>query len=398
MTHLTPTTRAAVVIGVAVALTAGLAVAPARADAAPVEPRSTSVAAPPTNASGAAVRSSKSAERAIAAFTSRGGRGTSGSPDPAASSVPTVPTVTPTVAPQTIRTSPSTTLFRGGLYVDPNGEAARAATTLSSQGRTAEAAAARTIAQQPIATWLGSWLTDAQLVKKIDGTVAAAEKVGTTPVFVTYNIPNRDCGSHSAGGSADNAAYLRWNALVASRLAGHRVAVIVEPDALSLISNCPEQTGGREATIASAVATLADAGVPAYIDAGNSNWVPPQTMAARLEAAGVDRARGFATNVSNYYPVESEKAYAEKVSQATGGARYVIDTSRNGRGWKGTWCNAPGAGLGAAPSVQNGSTKLDALLWIKTAGASDGQCNGGPAAGQWFASYAVQLVANRAAG
>jgi endoglucanase len=396
MTHLTPTTRAAVVIGVAVALAAGLAVAPARADAAPVEPRSTSVAAPPTSASGEAVRSPKSAERAIAAFTSREGRGTSGSPDPAASTVPTV--TTPTAVPQTIRTSPSTTLFRGGLYVDPNGEAARAATTLSSQGRTAEAAAARTIAQQPIATWLGSWLTDAQLVKKIDGTVAAAEKVGTTPVFVTYNIPNRDCGSHSAGGSADNAAYLRWNKLVASRLAGHRVAVVVEPDALSLISNCPEQTDGREATIASAVATLADAGVPAYIDAGNSNWVPPQTMAARLKAAGVDRARGFATNVSNYYPVESERAYAEKVSQATGGARYVIDTSRNGRGWKGTWCNAPGAGLGAAPSVQNGSTKLDALLWIKTAGASDGQCNGGPAAGQWFASYAVQLVANRAAG
>lgn len=402
MTHMTPTTRAAVVLGVAVALTAGLAVAPARAHAAPVDPSSTSVVASPTTASSPPARSSKSAERAIAAFTSRGERGSTGSPvspDPASTSVPSVPTVTtPAAVSQTIRTTPTTTLFRGGVYVDPAGEAARAATTLTSEGRTAEAAAARTISKQPVATWLGSWLTDAQLVKKIDGTVAAAEKVGATPLFVTYNIPNRDCGSHSAGGSADNAAYLRWNSLVASRLAGHRVVVVVEPDALTLISNCPEQTSGREATIASAVATLADAGVPAYLDAGNSNWVPPQTMAARLKAAGVDRARGFATNVSNYYPVESERAYAEKVSQATGGARYVIDTSRNGRGWKGTWCNAPGAGLGVVPSVQTGTTKLDALLWIKTPGASDGECNGGPAAGKWHASYAVQLVANRATG
>ncbi|ROS48965.1 glycoside hydrolase family 6 protein [Frigoribacterium sp. PhB24] len=400
MTHLTPTTRAAVVIGVAVALAAGLVVAPARADAVPVEPRSASATASPptsaTTASGPTVRPTKSAERAIAAFTSRGERGATGSPDPASSTVPTA--TTPAAAPQSIRTAPSTTLYRGGLYVDPSGEAARAANALSSQGRTAEAAAARTIAQQSVATWLGGWFTDAQLVKKIDGTVAAAEKVGATPVFVTYNIPNRDCGSHSAGGSADNAAYLRWNQLVASRLAGHRASVIVEPDALALISTCPTQTNGREATIAAAVAALADAGVPAYIDAGNSNWVPPQTMAARLEAAGVDRARGFATNVSNYYPVENERAYAEKVSQATGGARYVIDTSRNGRGWKGTWCNAPGAGLGSVPAVQAGTTKLDALLWIKTPGASDGQCNGGPAAGQWHASYAVQLVANRAVG
>ena len=292
----------------------------------------------------------------------------------------------------------STSLYQGGLFVDPNGEAARAAATLSTQGRAVEASAARTIAQQSVATWLGGWFTDAQLVQKIDSTVVAAEKKGTTPVFVTYNIPNRDCGSHSAGGSADNAAYLRWNQLVASHLAGHRASVIVEPDALALISNCPTQTNGREATIAAAVAALAAAGVPAYIDAGNSNWVPPQTMAARLKAAGVDRARGFATNVSNYYPVEAERGYADKVSALVGGAHYVIDTSRNGRGWRGDWCNAPGAGLGVVPRVQDGTTRLDALLWIKTAGASDGPCNGGPAAGQWYAAYAVQLVANRAAG
>ncbi|WP_367651855.1 hypothetical protein [Curtobacterium sp. MCPF17_052] len=32
---------------------------------------------------------------------------------------------------------------------------------------------------------------------------------------------------------------------------------------------------------------------------------------------------------------------------------------------------------------------------MKTPGLSDGSCNGGPAAGQWWESYALALVANR---
>jgi len=38
---------------------------------------------------------------------------------------------------------------------------------------------------------------------------------------------------------------------------------------------------------------------------------------------------------------------------------------------------------------------LDALLWVKAPGESDGSCNGDPAAGQWFQSYAETLVSNR---
>ncbi|WP_349814892.1 glycoside hydrolase family 6 protein [Curtobacterium sp. MCJR17_043] len=119
-------------------------------------------------------------------------------------------------------------------------------------------------------------------------------------------------------------------------------------------------------------------------------------MAARLQRAGVQDARGFSTNVANYYPTAQEQAYAQKVSALTGGAHYVIDTSRNGQGWRGTWCNAPGAGLGTAPRVVTDGTALDALLWVKTPGASDGTCNGGPAAGKWYSAYAQALVANAA--
>ena len=34
---------------------------------------------------------------------------------------------------------------------------------------------------------------------------------------------------------------------------------------------------------------------------------------------------------------------------------------------------------------------MDAYLWVKTPGESDGTCNGGPRAGQWWPEYALGL-------
>lgn len=52
----------------------------------------------------------------------------------------------------------------------------------------------------------------------------------------------------------------------------------------------------------------------------------------------------------------------------------------------------PGAGpLGVEPTTQTGHPLVDAYLWIKTPGESDGECGGGPRAGQWWAEYALGL-------
>ncbi|KTR08900.1 MULTISPECIES: glycoside hydrolase family 6 protein [Curtobacterium] len=298
------------------------------------------------------------------------------------------------IAAGTIRTAPASAVFAGGLTVQPDNQPAAAAAALAAQGRTADAAAARTIAAQPIATWLGDWLRGDQLDRVVARNLAAAEKSGTTPVFVTYAIPNRDCGGYSAGGLSA-AEYPVWNQRIATMLRGHRAVVLVEPDSLSHLTSCVSESATRPALVASAVRAFADAGVPAYLDGGNEDWNPPAVQAALLQRAGIDRARGFYTNVANFYGVDGERAYADRLSALVGGARYVIDVSRNGRGWRGTWCNPTGAGLGQSPRVTAGTTRLDALLWVKTPGASDGTCNGGPAAGTWFPAYAVALVANR---
>jgi endoglucanase len=103
-----------------------------------------------------------------------------------------------------------------------------------------------------------------------------------------------------------------------------------------------------------------------------------------------------------------------------GTTHFVIDTSRNGQGpwdWAAAgytsagaaqdWCNPPGRGLGIAPTTNTGNALVDAYLWVKVPGESDGSCNrsvsgsttdpewGGivdPAAGAWFPQQALQLA------
>ena len=94
----------------------------------------------------------------------------------------------------------------------------------------------------------------------------------------------------------------------------------------------------------------------------------------------------------------------------------MIDTSRNGLGpWKPTasypdaqdWCNPPGRGLGVPPTTVTGNALVDAYVWAKVPGESDGSCNRGvsgstidpewggtvdPAAGAWFPQQALQLA------
>ncbi|XVJ64413.1 MAG: glycoside hydrolase family 6 protein [Sphingopyxis sp.] len=221
----------------------------------------------------------------------------------------------------------------------------------------------------------------------------------------------------------------------------------------------------RYAQLRGAVAILsALPDVRLYLDGTGSSWLAPGEAAHRLIKADVARATGFFLNVSNFESDARVVSYARWVSdcialvtrggrdprecpsqyapadftdQATWGAtdaafdrlfeqaklrrdpvaqkRAVIDTSRNGQGsWQPpagryadaeVWCNPPGRGLGRRPTLDSGNPYVDAFLWIKIPGESDGECHrgqGGPAdpergmtappAGSWFAQQARELI------
>lgn len=218
----------------------------------------------------------------------------------------------------------------------------------------------------------------------------------------------------------------------------------------------------------------ADPNVSVYLDGTHSAWLGSGDAAHRLAQAGIEDADGFFLNVSNYrytdhlvkygtwiskciwfstdpgswgnghfdwcasqyYPadpndfstwVQTDQWYIDNVESQTwvpypgdaGLTHFVIDTSRNGQGhWTPTasypdaqdWCNPPDRGMGLRPTGDTGHSLIDAYLWVKIPGASDGECTRGlgpagttvdpewglvdPAAGQWFPQMALDLVHN----
>lgn len=282
------------------------------------------------------------------------------------------------------------------LFVDPSSAAAKDAAALADSNPTA-AKLVNEIAGQPQADWLGDWNPTSTLAATVAGRVATIRNAGAYPVFVAYNIPKRDCNSYSGGGAASPDAYKSWINALKAGLGTTRAAVVLEPDALgqlTCLSATDQQT--RLSLLKYATQKLAEGGtVAVYLDAGHADWVPATTMAERLSKAGVASARGFALNVSNFGTTSDQIAYGSALSPLVGWKRFVIDTSRNGLGPAAgaeAWCNPPGRALGAPPTADTGNKLVDALLWIKHPGESDGTCNGGPPAGQWWRDYAVGLA------
>jgi endoglucanase len=291
------------------------------------------------------------------------------------------------------------------LYVDPNSNASRQAEQWR-QARPADAAIMDKIAAQPQAFWFGDW--GGPVRADVAAHVTAAQAAGALPVLVAYDIPRRDCSGRSSGGASSPAAYRRWIRDFAAGLGQARAAVVVEPDAvagLDCLSRPNRRTRLKLLNLAVSI-LRSDTQAAIYLDAGNRGWQPARTIASRLRAAGVLRARGFSLNVSNFDTTASEIAYGRAISARIGRASgrksglkpFIVDTSRNGVGptKNRQWCNPPGRALGAVPSARTGKAPVDAFLWIKPPGESDGKCNGGPAAGAWWAEYALAL-ARRAA-
>ncbi len=321
------------------------------------------------------------------------------------------------------------------------------------------AAPMQVVREQPTALWLDRIEAVAGVPARLQEAKQQSSAAGkpVVPVFVVYDLPNRDCAAKASNGELkiEEQGESRYRTEYIDVIAQHfaqdpeqRIVAIIEPDSLpNLISNlgvekCALSQDVYMHSVAYAIATLSMPNVALYVDAAHSGWLGWEANQRRMVklvkdvlqmAGGNDRIRGFATNVSNYNalagdwgkqlessnPASNELAYVDMLrgtlsEMGLGDKQIVVDTSRNGQAeirsrW-GNWCNIRGAGLGPRPTVAP-REGVDAYLWIKPPGESDGiadpsaarydeNCGssdatpGAPEAGQWFHSYFVELVRN----
>ncbi|MFD6288961.1 glycoside hydrolase family 6 protein [Streptomyces sp. NPDC060205] len=284
------------------------------------------------------------------------------------------------------------------FWVNPDGNAAEQVATYVKDGKDEDAELIRRIAEQPT----GEWLTPENAEQEARGFTEAAAKADRDALLVVYNIPHRDCGQFSSGGAADGNAYRTFIDQVAKGIGDRATTVILEPDAvLHMVDGCTPDEFHEERydLLRGAVEKFKSLkNTKVYLDAGNAGWGKPDDIAEPLKLAGVENADGFAVNVSNFYKTPDSTKYGKELSSKVGNKPFVIDTSRNGNGPytdgdpEENWCNPPGRALGETPTTDTGDDLVDAYLWVKRPGESDGTCKDGPKAGQWWPEYALKLA------
>lgn len=286
-------------------------------------------------------------------------------------------------------------------YAAPDSRTAQAAAQARADGQSERARVFSRLA----GVAQGIWLTPeeyppGEVGPYVASVVTAAQAGGKLPLFVVYGISDRDCSGGFSEGGLSPRRYPDWvreiaggvsGASGASGESGH-VTVVLEPDALAAALEC-SQIDERVRLMSSALDAFVAAGVTTYVDGGHSHWISPPALARLMRRVGVERARGFATNVANYQSDDDERDYAGKLSKLLGGAHFVIDSGRNGNGSTPDWCNPTGRAFGTPPGYVDDGTGLDAFVWVKPPGESDGECGGGPAAGEFWPGRTMAIAA-----
>ncbi|KDQ50909.1 glycoside hydrolase family 6 protein [Jaapia argillacea MUCL 33604] len=315
---------------------------------------------------------------------------------------------------------------------------------------------ALSVADIPTFTWfdtaakvptLGTYLANAQALQTSSGQNQLVQ-------IVVYDLPDRDCAAGWSDGEftianngvANYEAYIDSIVAQVKQYPDVRVVAIIEPFSLAnLVTNlniqkCANAEAAYLQCVTYAIEQLNTVGVYMYLDAGNAGWLgwpadlsPAATLFSTLykNASSPEYFRGLATDVGNYDayntsspdPITSGNpnydellyitALAPLLEQQGFSAYFIVDQGRSGvqdiRNAWGDWCNVKGAGFGMRPTTNTGSPLVDAIVWVKPGGESDGTSNSSsprydsscalsdadtpaPEAGTWFQEYFTTLV------
>ncbi|KAF8536952.1 1, 4-beta cellobiohydrolase [Trichophaea hybrida] len=325
-------------------------------------------------------------------------------------------------------------------------------------GKTALVSAAKKVAEVPTFIWLDT-ISKVPAVRKY---LQQVKELGSEDVivpFIIYDLPDRDCSSGASNGELSLAnggaeryknEYIDPIRAILKDYPKIPVAFIVEPDALAnLVTNmnvtkCAGAAEAYKALTTYAIQQLSLPNVSLYLDGGHGGWLgwpanlPPAAKLyaeIRKNAGSPPQLRGLATNVSNYNgwslatcpaytspnPNCDEKRYIEAMASAlaTEGwadTHYIVDQSRSGMQptgqiKQGHFCNVIDTGFGIRPTSNIGHPSVDAIVWAKPGGESDGTSDKSskrydehcslpdalqpaPEAGKWFQAYFEQLLKN----
>jgi len=277
--------------------------------------------------------------------------------------------------------------------------------------------------------------------------------------IVIYDLPGRDCAAKASNGELPVGALPRYKSEYIDEIVkifkanpNTAIALVIEPDSLpNLVTNidlksCQDSKTGYEEGVAYALRQLNLPNIVMYIDAGHGGWLgwndnlkPGAKGIADVykKAGSPKQVMGVATNVAGWNawsksPGEfendpdgqwnkchDEKRYVQYFAPELRSAgmpnHFIIDTGRNGvqglREEWGHWCNVNGAGFGVRPTSSTGDSLVDAFVWVKPGGESDGTSDTSatrydsfcghsdafkpsPEAGAWHQAYFEMLVKN----
>jgi hypothetical protein len=214
--------------------------------------------------------------------------------------------------------------------------------------------------RQPHAIWLDRYDAVGANIEELTRTLKAAARSKQIPELVVYAIPMRDLGQSSEGGFASYDDYLADNRLNADLIqkfvtaTGIHPVIYLEPDSIPLAvqyrrdhnhsAESQQIYADRIRVIKALIGIYQTSGAQVYLEAGHSGWFDygmedVQRIADALNEAGIRKADGLATNVSNRQPVLARKPdehhelhYLSRLLPLLGNKSLDVrvDTSRNG--------------------------------------------------------------------
>ncbi|KAK6343559.1 hypothetical protein TWF730_011149 [Orbilia blumenaviensis] len=331
------------------------------------------------------------------------------------------------------------------------------------KGDASGVAAAKILQKTPTFIWLSSigdiaYLEPQLLDAKADQDANWEQRA--IPLVI-YNLPGRDCAALASAGEiplGPNALntykteYIDPIVAIMRKYNSLRYLVVIEPDSLAnLVTNmhipaCAQAAATYKAGVAYAISQLQDKNVATYLDIGHSNWLgwganlqPTAKLFAEVKQwAGqrTNKFRGFVSNVSGYNAYNSTtadpiyglgpdnsnwnewrffKSLTPYLINNNLPTKFIVDQGRAGvsgiRSQGSNWCNIDGAGIGTRPTIKTNDCNVDAIVWVKPPGESDGTSDESaarfdatcrsedafvpsPEAGDWHEDYLEMLIEN----